>query len=70
MCYQASHGKLGCGTFHSIHHTPKPQDETATYRTARLSCHTANSCKLKAAENLMLIPRRVVLVIVGKATRS
>jgi hypothetical protein len=50
MCYQASHGKLGCGTCHSIHHTPKPEDKTAAYRTACLSCHTANSCKLKAAD--------------------
>jgi hypothetical protein len=49
-CYQASHGKPGCSTCHSIHHTPKPEDKTAAYRTACLSCHTENSCKLKAAD--------------------
>ena len=50
MCYQASRGKLGCGTCHSIHHTPKPENKTIAYRSACLSCHTVDSCKLKAAE--------------------
>ncbi len=47
-CYQASHGRLGCGTCHSIHHTSKPEEKTAAYRAACLSCHTGDSCKLKA----------------------
>jgi hypothetical protein len=50
LCYQASHGKLACRTCHSIHHTPKPEDRAAAYRAACLGCHTANSCKLKAAD--------------------
>ena len=50
MCYQASHGKLRCGTCHSIHHTPKPEDKTAAYRTACISCHSVDGCKLKAAD--------------------
>ncbi len=40
LCYQASQGKLGCGTCHSMHHTPKPEDRTVAYRAACLSCHT------------------------------
>jgi hypothetical protein len=48
MCYQASHGMLRCGTCHAIHHTPNLEDKVAAYRSACLSCHTANSCKLKA----------------------
>ncbi len=46
-CYQASHGRLSCGTCHSIHHTLRPTDEKAAYRAACLTCHTVTSCTLK-----------------------
>jgi hypothetical protein len=46
-CYQASHGRLTCGTCHSIHHAPKPEDEKAAYRAACLTCHKVSSCTLK-----------------------
>lgn len=46
-CYQASHGQLTCGTCHSIHHAPRPEDEKAAYRAACLSCHKESSCSLK-----------------------
>jgi hypothetical protein len=47
VCYQASHGRLGCSTCHSVHHTPKPEDKAAAYRAACLRCHSGESCKLK-----------------------
>ncbi|MGB7549132.1 MAG: hypothetical protein WBM14_15435 [Terracidiphilus sp.] len=47
MCYQASHGKLSCGTCHSIHRTLAPKDKEAAYRAACLGCHTVSSCTLK-----------------------
>jgi len=46
-CYQASHGRLTCSTCHSIHHAPRPEDKTAAYRAACLSCHKPTSCTLK-----------------------
>ena len=46
-CYQASHGQLNCGTCHSIHHAPKPEDEKAAYRSACLTCHNVRSCTLQ-----------------------
>lgn len=47
LCYQATHGQLTCGTCHSIHHEPKPEDAKTTYRAACLTCHTVKSCSLK-----------------------
>jgi hypothetical protein len=46
-CYQATHGQLTCGTCHSIHHEPKPEEEKTAYRAACLTCHTVKSCTLK-----------------------
>jgi hypothetical protein len=46
-CYQATHGRLTCGTCHSIHHQPKPGEEKTAYRAACLTCHTVKSCTLK-----------------------
>jgi hypothetical protein len=46
-CYQATQGRLTCGTCHSIHHEPKPGEEKAAYRAACLTCHTVKSCTLK-----------------------
>lgn len=46
-CYQASHGRLTCGTCHSIHHAASPADEKVAYRAACLTCHTETSCTLK-----------------------
>jgi hypothetical protein len=45
-CYQSSHGRLTCTSCHSIHHTPKPEDEPAYYRGKCLACHNERSCKL------------------------
>jgi hypothetical protein len=46
-CYQASHGRLTCGTCHSIHYRPRSGGEKAAYRAACLTCHTVTSCTLK-----------------------
>jgi hypothetical protein len=45
-CYQASHGRLTCVSCHSVHHAPKPEDESAYYRGKCLACHSESNCKL------------------------
>jgi hypothetical protein len=46
-CYRATHGQLTCGTCHSIHHAPKPEEEKEAYRAACMTCHTVKSCTVK-----------------------
>jgi len=54
LCYQASHGRLTCGTCHSIHHQAKPEEAKTAYRAACLTCHTVKSCTLSPED-----PKRV-----------
>jgi hypothetical protein len=45
-CYQASGGKLSCGTCHVIHDPPTPATRAAYYRKKCFLCHNDRSCKL------------------------